>query len=107
MDNIVERIRSLCKRKGTSLTKLEVELGFGNGTIGKWAKGTPNYSRVKAVADYFGISVSELTGEQKEPPPAEPEAADPVKQQLYEIIEKMSRGQLMLLLEKAQNIENL
>lgn len=34
---LVENIRSLSKSQGTSLTRLEKELGFGNGTIGRWA----------------------------------------------------------------------
>lgn len=108
MENMVKRIRSLCKEKGTSLTKLEAELGFGNGTIGKWAKFNrePKYVHVKAIADYFGVSVSELTGEQKETPSVEPEADDPNKKALFDMIDRMSRAELILLLERAEKIIN-
>ena len=35
---IVKRIRELCKQSGISITTLEKALGYGNGSIGKWAK---------------------------------------------------------------------
>lgn len=60
---LVERIRLLCRQNGTSLTKLETHLGFGNGAIGKWKRNKPPYERLQKVADYFGITVAELTGE--------------------------------------------
>ena len=60
---LVERIRLLCRQNGTSLTKLETHFGFGNGAIGKWKKTKPPYERLQKVADYFGITVAELTGE--------------------------------------------
>lgn len=67
---MVDKIKALCKASGISIYKLEKELGIGNGTIGRWDKSTPNYSRLKAVADYFGVPVSALTEEvQKESPP--------------------------------------
>lgn len=33
---LVENIRELAKKNGTSLTKIEKKLGWGNGKIGKW-----------------------------------------------------------------------
>lgn len=67
---MVDKIKALCKEKGISIYKLEKELGIGNGTIGRWDKSAPNYSRLKAVANYFGVPVSELTEEaKKESPP--------------------------------------
>lgn len=68
---MVEKIKDLCRQNGTSLFKLEKELGFGNGTIGKWGKNgrLPTYNRMKMVADYFGITVEDLTGEAKEKAP--------------------------------------
>ena len=31
MDDLVERIRALCKERGTSITKVEEKLGYANG----------------------------------------------------------------------------
>lgn len=43
--------------------KLEKELGFGNGTIGKWGKNgrVPNYANLLAVANALGVTVDDLT----------------------------------------------
>ena len=60
---MVERIRELCKKQGTSITKLEQSLGFGNGVIGRWGKSKPSYDRVEKVANALNVSVSYLTGE--------------------------------------------
>ena len=60
---MVEKIRKLCKKQGTSLTKLEQQLGFGNGVIGRWNKSKPSYDRLEKVANALGVPVSALTGE--------------------------------------------
>ena len=39
---------------------LEAELGFGNSTIVKWDKSTPNADKLNAVAKYFGVSMDFL-----------------------------------------------
>lgn len=62
-----ERIRELCIQKGINLPKLEDALGFGNGTIVKWDKSSPSLGKVVQVAEYFGITVSELLNEDIEP----------------------------------------
>ena len=67
---MVDRIRELCRQKGTSITKLEVSLGFGNGTIGKWKTNTPSYKRLKAVADALGTTVEYLEGAETKKEPA-------------------------------------
>lgn len=71
MSDMVDTIRELCKSAGTSITKLEVELGWGNGTIGKWkkAKSAPPVDKLGKIADYFGVSVDYLLGSEtkKEP----------------------------------------
>jgi transcriptional regulator with XRE-family HTH domain len=58
--NIVDRIRSLCREQGSSITKLEVALGFGNGSIGRWKDSSPSYERLKAVAEYLGVTIEYL-----------------------------------------------
>lgn len=63
---MVDKIRELCKKNGTSIFKLEKQLGFGNGVIGRWDKAVPNYERLSAVASALGMTVAELTGEADE-----------------------------------------
>ena len=62
-------IKELCKSKATTTAKLESELGFANGTINKWDTSRPSADRLKAVADYFGVTMEYLmTGKEKQPP---------------------------------------
>ena len=57
---LVENIRQLCKQNNISFAALEIQLGFGNGSIAKWQIHDPSMAKVKAVADYFGVTVDEL-----------------------------------------------
>lgn len=58
--SLKERIKSLAQERGISLPALEAELGFGNSTIVKWDKSTPNADKLNAVAKYFGVSMDYL-----------------------------------------------
>lgn len=55
-----ERIKELANKRGISLPALEAELGFGNSTIVKWDKSTPNAEKLNAVAKYFGVTMDYL-----------------------------------------------
>ena len=54
---LLENIKHLCKKNGETLSSLEKELGFGKGTISRWAKNSPSIENVRKVADHFGVSV--------------------------------------------------
>lgn len=60
---IYTNISNLCRDKGISIAKLERELGFGNSTVRGWANSSPTVEKLKAVADYFGVTVDELLTE--------------------------------------------
>lgn len=95
---MVEKIRELCKKKGISISKLERETGLGNGIIGKWEKfgREPKFVHIKAIADYFNVPVSYLTGEaQKEKPPAQ--GGEPPK---YDQLTPENRAMIDDLIEK-------
>ena len=63
---IYENISGMCQKRGISISRLEKELGFGNATIRGWVSSSPTVERLKAVADYFGVTVDELLSESKE-----------------------------------------
>lgn len=54
------RIKMLANEQGLSLTTLESKLGFGNGTISKWDKTTPNADKLNTVAQFFHVSMDYL-----------------------------------------------
>lgn len=106
MDNAktVETIRALCKKKKTSLTRLEEKLGFSNGYIGKMAKrpNSPPYDKLVAIANELGVTVADLTGdsENEKKPTAQGDGLD------VDYIEKWidndaSEEQLKLFIAKA------
>lgn len=57
---IYKRIVALCKKNGISISGLEKTAKLGNGTIGKWRVSSPSVGNLKAVADYFGVSIDSL-----------------------------------------------
>lgn len=50
---LYEKVKEICKEKGISVSAVERELGFGNGTITKWNDVSPNVYSLKKVADFF------------------------------------------------------
>lgn len=84
MKEIVERIRSLCKENQTSITKLESELGFANGTIGKWANGkrTPPLEKVIPIARRLNTTPDFILYG-KENPATNQVSGEPTEQDLF------------------------
>ena len=60
-----DRVKALAQERGISLPALESELGFGNSTIVKWDKSTPNADKLNAVAKYFNVTMDYLYGMEK------------------------------------------
>ena len=63
---ILDKIKKLCDERKVSIAKLEKECGFGNATIRSWAESDPGAKKLKAVADFFGVTVDELLREEDE-----------------------------------------
>lgn len=57
---IVDNIQALCVQKKITIRALEMEVGLGNGVIGKWRTVSPRIENLKRVADYFGCTVDDL-----------------------------------------------
>ncbi len=64
MDNnqIVESIKAICKTRGITVTKLEETLGMSQGLISRWSKSDPSLSKIIDIANYFNLSLDEITG---------------------------------------------
>ena len=62
---IVANIKSLCLERQINISQLEADLGFGNGSIGKWrtAKKVAPIERIGAIAKYFDVPASTIVGE--------------------------------------------
>lgn len=72
---MLERIRKKLREQNKTISGLEKELGFSNGTIRLWDKSSPTVKRVEAVAENLGVSLEWLiTG--KEAADLSPEETD-------------------------------
>jgi transcriptional regulator with XRE-family HTH domain len=61
MDTI-ERIKTLCKKSGITISQIEKKYGYGNGSLAKTKDITS--SRLYQISKYFGVSMEYLmTGE--------------------------------------------
>lgn len=59
-NSLLERIKLLYKERKIPLYKLEDDLGFAKGYIGKIDKSSPSAKNAKKIAKYLGVAVSEL-----------------------------------------------
>lgn len=48
-----------------TIAELERKLNFSNGQIRRWQKANPNAEHLRAIADYFDVSVDYLLGRNK------------------------------------------
>ena len=78
----LDLIKDLCNKNGSSLHKLEMDLGYSNGSLSK-AKSLP-FDRVVAIADYFHVPIDCFIG--MEVPDKEERVAEAMK--LYDLYVK-------------------
>ena len=80
---IFEKIKQLCERNGISISQLEKALGWSR-SIYKWDTNKPSIDKVKAVADYFGVTVDSIVSDIKE------KTVDADTQEIFRLLEKCS-----------------
>lgn len=112
LPELVEFIRVSCKNQGSSITKMEKDLKFANGTVGKWANGKryPPKDKLLLVSDFLRISIEELMGEeQKEKPNTldgiELEKLSPARRALLEALKDMDDENIMKIVRIAQAVK--
>lgn len=93
---ILENIKMICReKKNISITTLEQELGYSNGSLAK-AKDIPS-SRIREIANYLEVSMEYLmTGEKPEIPSFEPEHLELIE--LYSKLKTEQKSAIMNLL---------
>lgn len=78
---MLEKIKELCDRSGISIHKLEMDLGFSNGSLTK-AKTLP-FDRVVAITEYFQVSIDYFLSDEEAPNPVHDEKIEKALE-LYE-----------------------
>lgn len=61
-EQIVNSIKTLCQEHNITITKLEETLGMSQGLISRWNKSDPSLSKIIDIANYFKVSLDEVTG---------------------------------------------
>lgn len=66
-----EKFIKLCSQIGKAPSAVAIEIGINKSTVSNWKnRGTsPTDTTAQKIADYFGVSVQDLTGEEKAPAP--------------------------------------
>lgn len=105
--NSVEKVKAICKEKKIPISKLERDLGFGNGYVGQLKKGSFPDDRLLAIANYLNVTTDYLMGsEQKEKSPT-PEGMelDAETIQLREIWDSADQEERKALLAMAKMLK--
>ena len=88
--NSVERVKDICSKRKIAISKLEKDLGFGNGYIGQLKKGTFPSDRLVLIANYLKVTTEFLlTGEEKKKAPA---LTDKDERDIAKMVEKIMSG---------------
>lgn len=66
---VVENIQRICKEKGTNPTTAGKESGAGKDLVSAMKRRgvLPSIEKMRLLADYLGVTTSELLGEEKKP----------------------------------------
>ena len=97
-----ERIKELCKANGITFAALEKRLGMGNATLKK-ANEKMQAVRLKALADYFGVSMEYLLTGVKTPQ----DAISGEERELLHLYRKLNATGRSALLEHASDLSDL
>ena len=91
------KFKQMCDSKGVSCNKAALDIGLSNATPTKWKKtgATPSGETLSKIADYFGVSVGYLLGEEEiKKQPSVSEGLSAAKQDMYDFIDTLSDEQV-------------
>ena len=71
---MVDKIRAICKQKGTNIKTIESAAGIGNGVVARWDKSSPKVSNLLALCSVLEVPLSAVVDDPyaKENAPAVP-----------------------------------
>ena len=99
-----DRFTALCENKKTSPTRAAIDMGFSNSITTKWKKtgATPDGVTLAKIAEYFGITVDELLGKEKQPADGELSDDEKAMLDLFRRASEDSRRLALLALEHGE-----
>lgn len=111
MSTFYDNYIKLCAAHNKSPTAVSKEIGLSNAAASGWKNGKkPSAVTKQKLADYFGVTVEELTGEdQKEKPNTldgiELEKLSPARRALLEALDGMDDENIMKIVRIAQAVK--
>lgn len=102
-----DRFVKLCELKGVSLSKAAVEAGISKSLVTKWKNNSiniPSPEVLDKLSKYFGISISELLGEneQKEKPAISED--DRLNAEFVELFSKLSDAEKAMMISQLKGL---
>lgn len=101
----------LCSKINKSPSAVGEELGFTRASVTGWGNGaTPRKSSLIKIADYFGVTVSELmagVGEQEKAPATKGEGVSAERKALLDIVSSLTDEQCRKLLVLVQGAKTV
>lgn len=102
------KFKCLCDKVGLSCNRVAQSVGLSNSTVTKWKKGAvPHGETLYKIADYFGVSVGYLLGEeeQKEKPASETLGLkDELDKEFVELYGKLTPEQRKMFLAQMRGV---
>lgn len=103
-----ENYVKLCNSVGKSPSAVAVELKFGKPSVTRWKSGAePRDATLQKIADYFGVTVEYLKGEETKKDPATNGEVSSAKKALINLIVDLDEKQcrkLRSIIEEAVNL---
>lgn len=103
-----ENYVKLCTSVGKSPSAVAVELKFGKPSVTRWKSGAePRDATLQKIADYFGVTVEYLKGEETKKDPATNGEVSSAKKALINLIVDLDEEQcrkLRSIIEEAVNL---
>ena len=63
-----QRLRKICKEKGTTVTRMVKDIGLSSANLSNWKSGRlPKTEIAFKIANYLNVSIYDLMGEEKSP----------------------------------------
>lgn len=98
----VQNIKRLCEKKGIKPTNACKESGVGASFISDINRGqTPSVAKVQMLADYLGVTTSELLGETKKPT-VQDDGLTEAEQALMDLFRQLTPDQQDLVIRMVQ-----
>ena len=87
----------LCQKRGLSPNAVAKELSITSGTVTGWKQGrAPQNAKLRAIADYFGVSVNYLLGKEDAAPLTQQANAQSLRSTIQvRVYEKLERDTLI------------